>query len=388
MPTRREFIRVAAAAGPLAALSCVTERKHDALRTPKPNIIFFLADDMGLGDTHVYQDYTKLDDAQQVVTPNMERLASKGVRFLQAYSPGAACAPTRRSIMMGEYMRREFGAATTLPQALKKGGYRTYGVGKWHLPFAYGPTCRSDVPIALGPFSIGFDHYAGTRGNIRKSGAYYVDRTVMKYDEDSKSLRPNDSDKEPGYDKPGGPREEISQQFWLDYGRRWISGHLVGGTQAHRPFFLYYPSHANHVHHRPPDKLDEIPVVNMVYTADGKPLDKDRNNLVKVRSEMIYENDVAVGILLDWLEKHDDPRNPGHKMIDNTLFVFTSDNGAESAPGTPGQGQFRGRKTNPWEAGSRVPFIARWGKQFPEGSTSNQIFSGVDFFATFAAVAG
>ena len=66
---------------------------------------------------------------------------------------------------MGEYMRREFGTATTLLQALKKGEYRTYGVGKWHLPFKYGPTCRGVDPITLGPFSIGFDHYAGTRGN-------------------------------------------------------------------------------------------------------------------------------------------------------------------------------------------------------------------------------
>ncbi len=388
MQTRREFVRMAIAGSSLATLACRTWRIGKEPRATPPNIILFLADDMGVGDTSVYQDFSGIKDAEQILTPVMQRFANSGVRFTDAHSPGPACAPTRRGIFMGGFNRAEFGSASTLSEVLKRGGYRTYGVGKWHLPFKRGASARGDCPIVLGPFSIGFDHYMGTRHNVRISQSYFVDRTVMRFDEKSESLIPNESDAEPGYDKPEGPREEISQQLWLDYARRWMSEHLESGEHADRPFFLYYPSHANHTNYRPARRLDGIPVAGKARTADGRPLLEDRDGLVLGRSEMVLENDVALDILLDWLGSHDDPRNPGYKLIENTFFVFTSDNGANLEPGNPSHGPLGGRKTRPYEGGHRVPLIACWGDNFPPGSTSNETVSGVDFYATFAAVAG
>jgi arylsulfatase A-like enzyme len=344
---------------------------------------------MGVGDTSAYQDFSRIKNSGQVLTPVMQRFADSGVRFTDAHSPGPACAPTRRGIMMGDFERSAFGSAATLPEMLRRGEYRIYGVGKWHLPvFEHHLESPGNEPIARGPFSIGFHHYAGTQGNIRKSKSYFVDRTVMIYDEETKKLVPNDSADEPGYDKPGGPREEISQQLWLDYARKWMAEHLESEPHANSPFFLYYPSHANHMNYRPPKHLDGIRVEGACRTADGQPLPEDRDGLIKARSEMIAENDAALGILLDWLENHDDPRNPGHKLIDNTFFIFTSDNGANVDPGAPAHGPLGARKTQQKEGGHRVPLIARWGDRFPARSTSAETISQVDFYATFAAAAG
>ncbi len=355
--------------------------------SPQPNIILFLADDMGQGETSVYQDFTENADSEQVFTPNMQRLAETSVRFLDAHSASATCNPSRRAIMSGGFARRELLDAPTMEQALKRGGYRTYGVGKWHLPFKHGPK-PGQSPIELGPFTFGFDHYMGTDHNVRKSASYFLDRTVMLLDEKTGTLIPNKSNREPGYDQPGGPREEISQQLWLDYARQWMNEHKTDGPQQNVPFFLYYASHANHTNYRPAETIDSIPVNGAAQTVDGQPLVSNREGLIRERSEMVYENDVALGVLLDWLEATTDPRNPGHPMIDNTLFVFTSDNGSDADVRAPGQGRLRGRKLTEWEGGNRVPCIILWGSRFPAGSTSGSTISGVDLFATFSEAAG
>lgn len=353
----------------------------------QPNIILFLADDMGQGDTSVYQDFTRNADREQVLTPNMQRLADSGVRLTDAHSASATCNPSRQAIMSGEFARRDPLNTPTMEQALRRGGYRIYGVGKWHLPFKHG-TPPGNAPIERGPFSFGFDRYLGTDHNVRKSASYFMDRTVLRYDEQTGTLSPNDDAKEPGYDQPGGPREEISQQLWLDYSRKWMSDHLSGAPHQDSPFFLYYASHANHTNYRPAEAIDGIPVSGSTRTVDGRILASSRDGLIRERSEMIHENDVALGILLDWLDATEDPRNPGHNLADNTLFVFISDNGSDADAEAPGQGRLRGRKLTEWEGGNRVPYIARWGSRFPAGSTSGATVSGVDLFATFATAAG
>lgn len=355
----------------------------------RPNIILFLADDMGQGDTSAYQDFTGNRDASQVHTPAMERLAKSGLRFTDGHSPAAYCNPTRISLLRGGRTVSKFeDFGTALPSMLKRAGYRTYGVGKWHVFFQKGKDYHADSRIKLCALDFGFDHYTGTQHNITKSPAYHIDRSYQRYDASTKSLVPNDSKQAPGYGNPGGPHEPICQQIWLNAARGYLNEHSPDGPHADQPFFLYYPSHANHNKLLPADELDGIPVKTACKTVDGKLLSANRDSLRADRSQMIYENDVAISLLLEWLNKTDDPRNPGKKMIANTLFVFSADNGANDDFGRPANGRLHGNKGSIEEAGHREPFIVSWPARVPAGVTSKQQISLLDMFATFAAAAG
>ncbi len=354
----------------------------------RPNIILFLADDMGPGDTSAYQDWTGNSDGEQIKTPVMERLAASGVRFIDAHSPAAVCNPTRISLLRGgRPVDRPQHFGVSLPTVLKRAGYRTYGVGKWHVFFESGGDYHYETPIKLGPIDFGFDHYTGTQHNIAHSPAFIVDRSYHRFDETSGTLVPNRSSTPPGYSRPGGPYEGICTQIWLDAAREYLGKHAPSGAQADKPFFLYYPSHANHNHCYSPETLDGIPIVGACKTADGRLLKTNRNDLKVARSEMVYENDVALSLLLQWLEKTDDPRNSGQKMIANTLIIFTSDNGANVDPGAPGVGPMSGHKGMIEEGGHRVPFIASWPARIPKGKTSTLPVSLLDLYATFASIA-
>ncbi|TWU31744.1 sulfatase-like hydrolase/transferase [Novipirellula artificiosorum] len=355
----------------------------------RPNIILFLADDMGQGDTSAYQDFTRNPDKSQVHTPTMERLAASGLLFTDGHSPAAYCNPTRISLLRGRRTvskPEQFG--TPLPAMLQRAGYRTYGVGKWHVFFQKGADFHASSPIKLCALDFGFDHYTGTQHNITKSPAFHVDRAYQRYDAQTRSLVPNHSKDAPGYGNPGGPHEPICQQIWLNTARGYMDAHAAAGGHADQPFFLYYPSHANHNKLLPASDLDGVPVKGACQTADGRALSTDRDSLRLDRSEMIYENDVAIGRLLKWLGETDDPRNPGEKMLANTLFIFSSDNGANEQAGRLANGRLSENKGSIEEGGHREPFIVSWPKRIPAGVTSSTQISLLDMFATLAAVAG
>jgi arylsulfatase A-like enzyme len=192
----------------------------------------------------------------------------------------------------------------------------------------------------------------------------------------------------PGYGNPGGPYEPISQQLWINAARGYMNQHSSDGGHADEPFFLYYPSHANHNKLLPASDLDGIPVKGACKTSDGRSLSANRDSLKLDRSEMIYENDVAISLLLKWLDETDDPRNLGKQMIANTLFVFSSDNGANVDFEMPGNGRLSGNKGSIEEGGHREPLIVSWPGRVPAGVTSPAQISLLDMFATLAAVAG
>ena len=100
-----------------------------------------------------------------------------------------------------------------------------------------------------------------------------------------------------------------------------MTNHVGSPGSPQSPFFLYYPANSNHTPHTADVSIGGVPIVGAARTKDGNPTD--------ARNDYIYQNDVALGRMIDWLEANDDPRNPGKKLIDNTLVIFTSDNGAE-----------------------------------------------------------
>ena len=178
------------------------------------------------------------------------------------------------------------------------------------------------------------------------------------------------------------PERVFATPTYLLNGRVWS----LGNPSAAQPFFLYYPSNSNHSPYTPDTDIQSHAVKNAAKSVAGQPMD--------VRSDYIYENDVALGRLLEFLNDNDDPRRAGRKLIDNTIVIFTSDNGAEKNSDIA-TGPFRSNKGSTYEGGHRVPFIVSWpaggvgdGDATTAGKTNNSLIGLQDMFATFSDVLG
>jgi arylsulfatase A len=377
--------------------------------TPNPNIIIFLADDMGMGDTSVYQDWSGNSDDVQVDTPNMMRLANMGVRFTDAHSPHSRCSTSRYALLTGRYCWRTplkhwvlFGvqcnplvekARPTLASFLRNNGYRTGMVGKWHLGLSYrksdGTTAEgwddADLtkPLADGPTDHGFDFFYGFSRSHPTSGP--------------NGRHPN----EPGQKRGPGwihNRKVVgatSKGKQLDHPyvlkeigpvlHRKAHEFMRGANAAAEPFFLYFASHSNHTPHTPARAIGGRPVTGASKFVGGAATGNTRH-------DFIHENDVQIGLLLDYLQSRDDPRRPGHKLLDNTLIIFASDNGSEN-PAKTATGPLRSNKGSTYEGGHRIPFFASWpagglgdGRPRTKGRTCTRLLALNDLFATFAEI--
>jgi arylsulfatase A-like enzyme len=389
MPVHWKRLAVSLAAVLSAVVSPAAGTPQD--RSPqRPNIIFILADDLGYGDLGCY------NAASKIPTPNLDRLAGEGIRLTDAHAPTSVCTPTRYAILTGRYCWRSrlqrgvlgpWGATLieadrlTVPSLLKRHGYATACIGKWHLGWKWptkdgrpprsGPNRLSNVdftqPIAEGPTTRGFDYYFGT--DLPNYPPYCFienDRTVGI---PSVPNRPEFN--RPGPMLPGWQWVEIMPELT----RRAVK-YVEDSAQAspRKPFFLYFPLTAPH-----------YPVVPAP-EFKGKSRAGDYGDFVA-------QVDWTVGQVLEAV------RRAG--IADNTLVIFTSDNGPEiTGEVKPGaydrilqyghysMGELRGAKRDAWEGGHRVPLLARWPGRIKPGSTSGEVVSLVDFMATVAAILG
>ena len=388
---------------------------------PNPNIVLYLADDMGMGDTSAYRDFTGNADSVQLHTPNLERLARMGVRFTDAHSPASRCTTTRYAILTGRYPWRSrlkhwvlFGVQgdplieadrPTIASMLRGQGYATGMVGKWHLGLRYRRGDGSPAagwedadltqPLHTTPLDHGFDFArytsrshgtsgpdAGGRGSKRRNGpkqsvgpGHLHGRIAVSATGNGKELRED------------GPDAYVLRKLGSrhsNHALRFLGDHVAGDGTRHRPFFLYYAANANHGPYTPDESIGGVPVAGASRTVGGDPMD--------ARHDLIHENDVAVGRLLDWLAATDDPRRPGHKLLANTLVVFTSDNGAERNNDVA-TGPFRSHKGSCFEGGHRVPFLAAWpaggvgdGDAATPGLSRADLVGLQDLYATFAEI--
>ncbi len=382
---------------------------------PPPNIILMMADDMGMGDTSAYQDITGNSDSDQIHTPNMERPAELGIRFTDAHSPASRCSTTRYSLLTGRYSWRTrlkwwvlFGAQgdpliepdrPTIATLLKGKGYRTGIVGKWHLGLRYR---RSDNKPASGwidadlsqalhtsPLDHGFDQAFFTSRSHGTSGPNLLTKNPNKANGPKQAVGPGHIQGRRVVGASGHGRKLVSSgpnayvlselgSRHSDHALEFLNNHASGAEYADRPFFLYYPSNSNHGPYTPDKAINGRLVAKSARTKSGDPMDS--------RHDYIYENDVALGRLLDWLENTLDPRRSGQRMIENTLVIFTSDNGAEK-DSRIATGPFRSNKGSCYEGGHRVPFLAAWpvGGIRKESSIASPI--GLqDLYATFSEI--
>jgi arylsulfatase A len=381
-----------------------------------PNIILMMADDMGLGDTSAYQDFTGNSDKDQIHTPAMAQLAAMGVRFTDAHTPSSRCTPTRYGLLTGRYPWRNrlkhwvlFGAQgdplieadrPTIATMLKDNGYRTGMVGKWHVGLRYR---RADGQPAAGwddadltqllfdcPLDHGFDFCRFTSRSHGTSGAqpgrrnkpeqsigpgHIHGRTVVSATENAHQLAED------------GPNAYVLSELGgrhFDNAHAFLNEHISGSQSSTQPFFLYYACNSNHSPYTPDTDVAGQPVAGAARNRVGEPVDR--------RGDFVYENDVALAGLLNYLRQTQDPRRPGHPLIDNTIVIFTSDNGAERDANTA-TGPFRSNKGSVYEGGHRVPFIIAWGaggigdgNETTPGRTSESLIGLQDVYATLAEI--
>lgn len=375
-------------------------------KAERPNVVLIYADDLGYGDVSAY-------GAQRIKTPNIDRLAASGVRFTHAHSPAATCTPSRYALLTGEYAWRRPGTGVlpgdarliiepgrpTLPAMLKRQGYETAVVGKWHLGLGAG---RIDWngEIKPGPLEIGFD-YAFL---IPATG----DRVPCVYVENHRvvNLDPNDpievSYQTPFPGEPTGKTHPHLLKLHPSHGHdqaivNGISriGYMRGGKKAlwvdedmadvitakaveflrrrrENPFFLYFSTHDIHVPRVPHPRFA------------GK-------SGMGARGDAILQLDWSVGQILDALESQG--------LARNTLVIFTSDNGPVVDDGYRDQsveklgshkpaGPWRGGKYSIFEGGTRVPFLVRWPGRVPAGVESPALVSQIDLFHSLAFLTG
>jgi len=323
----------------------------------KPNVVLIIMDDMGYGDIGSYG----VTDAR---TPNLDRLAREGVRLTDAYANGAVCTPTRTALISGRYQQRvgleralnaadqELGlpvTGTSLPALLKKTGYITGLIGKWHLGFK----------PEFGPNAHGFDEFFGFL-----SGA--VDYYTHQRGDGTHDLYENTTPVE----TPNYLTDEITRRAVSFIDRRSAS-----------PFFLEVAYNAVHWPFQPPDRppsrADRSAPPRPQATGDARlfqgpddPAPATRQDYVR----MLERADAGVGVILAALDRH--------TLSKDTLVIFTNDNGGEwlsrNAP-------LSHRKATLWEGGIRVPLIVRWPARLPAGKTSEQVAITMDLTASILA---
>jgi arylsulfatase A-like enzyme len=324
----------------------------------RPNVVFVLLDDFGYSDLGC-------TGAKDIRTPHIDRLASEGVRFTDFYANAPVCTPTRTAFITGRYQQRvglewalgytaeqfrrvgdrwveepdklALGLPTseaTLPRQLKKAGYTTAAFGKWHLGFA----------AEFNPLRHGFDEYFGTLlGHADYYRFNYFDGTHHLYE---------------------GEKPVKVEGYHTDL----VTDRAVAFVErmGRRPFFLYVPYMAVHWPFQPPDRPD--PPLTKENRHDGT-----RRDYVA----MVERIDRGVGRMLAVLDKQD--------VLDDTLFIFSSDNGGERLSNNA---PLFNHKATLWEGGIRVPCLMRWPRRLPKGEVTSLPAITMDLTATILAAAG
>lgn len=396
----------------------------------RPNVVLFMADDMGMGDSSAYQFLTGNSDTQQIHTPAMQKLANMGMLFTDAHTPSSRCTPTRYGLLTGRYPWRArmkhwvlFGVQgdplieedrPTLATLFRSCGYATAMVGKWHLGLRY---TRSDGKPAAGwedadltkdvfdgPCDHGFDYARFTSRSHGTSGPD-AGTTGPKAAKNKKGNRNTPTQTNgPGHIHnrriigATGNGKQLANTGDLaydlhslgsrhsDHAMEFLTQHLRNRETSFDPFFLYYPSNSNHGPYTVDTEIGEKKIKGSGRMVSGDP--------ASVRLDYIYENDVALCRLLDFLQETRDPRRPSRKLIENTIIIFTSDNGAEVTAKTA-TGPVRSNKGSCYEGGHRVPFIVSWpegkignGDAESPGNKSDELVGLQDLYSTFSKILG
>lgn len=365
--TRRGFLKTLGTG--IAAFATPGWLRASSAVKPKPNIIFIMADDLGYGDLGCYGQ-------KRILTKNIDRLATEGTRFTQAYAGSTVCAPSRCSLMTGMHnghnrirdnlphnvwLRPD---DVTVAEVLKQAGYKTGGIGKWSLgnPGSWGI-----------PNYQGFDYWYGHL-NQDQAHFYYPD---YLWENDKvillqKVVIENEVGKLKG--NRGGKNVCYTHDFFTEKAVSFIEQHRED------PFFLYLAYTIPHFSDYPKNTPEHF-----IVPSDEPYTNKDWPQIAKNYAAMITRMDRDVGQIMKLLKQLG--------IDQNTLVLFTSDNGSYKGSPIPikffdSNGKLRGGKRDQYEGGIRIPMIARWPGKVPAGRVSDQVWAFWDFLPTAAELVG
>lgn len=365
---------------------------QDSTTEKQPNIVFILADDLGYGDLGAY-------GATQIKTPHMDQLADEGMRFTNAYSPHSVCTPTRYSLMTGRYAWRSWNghitvwandpllidtARLTLPKLLKRDGYKTALIGKWHLGFGSPDTPGWDAvrgpdynrALTPGPLEVGFDYFYGIPHVAQKPHVYIENHHVVGLSEDDSMAIVLDErwlNRTNYLQRIGVPRHQFIGNESARYTHDDMAMHItekaveyIEAQNEDEPFFLYFAHRNVHGPLRPNERFQG-------------------SSEVGVYGDFVHELDWSVGEVLKALDSMG--------IAENTIVFLSSDNGGVKNyldsrkvdfNGHFINGPLFGQKTEAYEGGTRVPLLVRWPGVIKVGSQSGQIVALTDMLATMA----
>lgn len=387
-----------------ATWSCDQEPEYSRpLNEQKPNVVIIYADDVGYGDLGTY-------GAELIPTPHLDQLAESGLKMTSGYATAATCTPSRYSLLTGEYAFRNDRAqvldgdapilidpeSTTMPSLFRDAGYRTSIVGKWHLGLGEAEVDWNEA-VKPGPLEIGFDEsFIIPTTNDRVPTVYLKEHHVYGLSQDDDPLRISYDEKigdlPTGRTHPellrypadpqhsGTIAANISRIGWQDGGQSaWWDDEEMALILAERsrnfieenkddPFFLFLSMHETHVPRAP----------HPMFVGESD---------TGLRGDAIVELDWVVNEVVSKLDELE--------LRENTLVIFTSDNGPifddgyddgaiENANGHPAGGPFRGGKYTAFEGGTRMPFIVSWPGIIEEGIVTDAMYSQVDLMASLA----
>lgn len=372
---RRDFLKgIGAGAAGLYGAEALAGGADGGLDNP-PHIVYILADDLGYGDV----GYQNPDS--QIPTPNIDRLAREGRHFTDAHTASSVCSPTRYGLLTGRYCwRTRLKKSVLWPPArplipedrmtvaslLQRQGYSTACVGKWHLGLGWtmdGDEIDFDAPIEPNPTDLGFDSFFGIPGSLDMDPYCYVrnDHVVEK----PTVKVPRGKFGRPGLAVEGLEPADVQPRFTRE-ATRVIRSHAERNPD--KPLFFYFPLPAPHKPVAPSDRFQGS-------TEMG------------AYGDYVHEVDWTVGRVLEALEKAG--------MAEDTLVIFTADNGASpnAARTAMERGHepckpLRGMKSDIWDGGHRVPFIARWPGRVPAGTSCDETVCLNDLLATLAEMHG
>lgn len=360
----------------------------DGSAAQRPNIIFIMADDQGFGDVGA------LNPESKIPTPNIDRIASEGMIFGDAHTSSSVCTPTRYSVLTGRYhwrthlQRGVLGGFSkplisqgrlTIASMLKGQGYKTAGIGKWHLgwdwPLKDGGTANDqgnfsgkfkkgwDVDyegeITNGPNDLGFDYFFGISASLDMPPYVFVRNRVPT----------EKATVEKAFNRKGPAGANFEAVDVLPTITKETVRFIDENAKSDQPFFIYFPLNAPHT-----------PIVP---TPEWK-----GKSGINQYGDFTMQVDWTVGQVLQALDNND--------IADETLIVFTTDNGCSPAAKineleAAGHDQnyiYRGHKADIYDGGHRVPFVVRWPGKVKPGSRTEHLIGQIDFLATAAAITG
>ncbi|HOT82851.1 MAG TPA: arylsulfatase [Candidatus Defluviicoccus seviourii] len=384
----------------LLVLGVVSAPELRSAPNPRPNIVVVLCDDLGYGDIKCNNPRGK------IATPHADSLAAQGMRFTDAHTTSSVCTPTRYSLMTGRYNWRSrlqkgvLGGLSphliepgrlTVAALLKRYGYHTACIGKWHLGMDWAkvegkPEPERNAietaeqhwsvdfarPIANGPANLGFDYFFGISASLDMVPYTFIENDRVVAIPTVEKAFPMVAGKPSRTTRCGPAAPEFEAEAVLpSLARAAVDyiGKRAAEARAGTPFFLYFPLNAPHTPIAPSSEWRGKSGLNPY-------------------ADFVMQTDAVLGQILEALA--------GHELAATTLVVFTSDNGCSPeadiaslrASGHDVSGPLRGHKADIWDGGHRVPFIVRWPGVVRPGTTCDQVVSLVDLMATCADIVG